>query len=157
MQVSLCWSPEQCFIETMLGPIHLAPAHKPSCQRLPLCLGRAQSYQWFVWANPANPDFPHGHFVSLGSPPLIQSCRRKKRFLSCPHFFFALLLHTQIRWEESKLGSAAAPHLSLISKNIQVPNPAGDDVNRAGRHPRWNIGLLLLPNAILQGPTLCDE
>lgn len=113
MQASLSWSPEQCFIETMLGPIHLAPAHKPSCQCLPLCLGRAQSYQWFVWANPANPASPHGHFVSLGSAPLIQSCRRKKPLVLSTFLFCTISPHT------NPMGGSGEENLA-----VQLPPPS---------------------------------
>lgn len=59
----------------MLGPVHLAPVQRPSCQLLPICPGGAQYYHWCVWANPANPASPHGHLTLPGFPPLIRSSR----------------------------------------------------------------------------------
>lgn len=151
-------SPEQCFTETMLGPRSSGPCTQVQLPDFAYLSRRAQSYHCCVWANPANPAYPHRHLVSLGSTPLIQSCRRKKKppFLVCV-LSFALLLHTHVHLEEGEeTWQCSFPH-SLISENILFPNPAGDEGNRAGCLPRWNIGFCLLPIAILQGPTLRDE
>lgn len=140
------------------GPIHLAPAHRPSCQHLHIC--------------PGGPITGAFGLIQLILPiPVDTSCLlalllwsevacKKKPPVLCMFVFCTTSPHTgPIGGGRGGGGNLAVqlPSLSVISENIVFPNPAGDEGNRAGCLPRWNIGFCVLPISILQGPTLCDE
>lgn len=58
----------------MLGPRSSGPCTQSQQPAFAFLSRAAQSYHGWVWADPANPASLCGHVVSLGPPPLIQSC-----------------------------------------------------------------------------------
>lgn len=138
-RASLCWSPELCFTQTMLGPIHLAAAHTTSCQHFPLRPGRAHPISGVFELIPLILPLPTDTYCLLATLLWSRVPRQKKG--SCPvHVCFFFSTDESNVGVEKKSWQWSFP----LSQIIQfLNNPTRDDVSGTGFYSRWNIGLYL--------------